>query len=62
MALLRQCLQELRVKRHEWTSSDEPWSGSLPRHAEDRREPIHVGAPVAPQHPEPRPQALGAGR
>ena len=42
MALLRQCLRELRVKRGEWASSDEAWLDSRPLAFEDLRERSQV--------------------
>ena len=49
MALLRQCLQQLRVKRHEWDAVDDSWPETTPRGVQDsgRVNPIrHSGARV----------------
>jgi len=48
MALLRQCLRELRVKRGEWASSDEVWCDSSPLGFEELREHSQVEEQPAP--------------
>jgi len=42
MALLRQCLQELRVKRHEWAPCEDVWPESKPSHVDDSLRAQHA--------------------
>jgi hypothetical protein len=58
MALLRQCLQELREKRHDWSSFDAAWPASRPSH-DDSRAQWHAEGQATPDarelHADPVP-------